>query len=161
MNTEEPEIFDLGKMPERGVVPKNMHAFCVRQERFGEPKKAWQREIITVPELGPKEVLIYNMATGINYNNVWAALGYPVDVIAERQKKGEPEDFHAGGSDCAGIIWAIGSEVKNVKIGDEVVIIGQQEGATIEQSEVLQYQDIGVKAALALNVGKGIPRNYI
>ena len=27
-------------------------------------------------------MLIYTMATGINYNNVWAALGYPVDVIA-------------------------------------------------------------------------------
>ena len=47
----------------------------------------WQREIINVPSLGPKDVLVYVMATGINYNNVWAALGYPIDVIAIRQKK--------------------------------------------------------------------------
>ncbi len=53
---------------------------------------------------------------------VWAALGYPVDVIADHQKKGEEEDFHAGGSDCSGIIWAVGSEVTDVKIGDEVVV---------------------------------------
>ena len=119
---ERPEILDLGDMPPEGVVPKTMHAFAVRQDRFGEPKAAWQREIIPVPEIGPLDVLVYVMATGINYNNVWAALGYPVNVIADRQKKGEPEDFHAGGSDCAGIVWAIGSNVTNVKIGDQVVI---------------------------------------
>ena len=122
MTSERPEIVALGEKPELGVVPENMHAFLVRQDRFGVPEDAWQREVIPVPEIGPKDVLVYVMATGINYNNVWAALGYPVDVIADRQKKGEPEDFHAGGSDCSGIVWAIGEEVENVKIGDEVVV---------------------------------------
>jgi len=121
-SNDRPEILDLGDMPEQGVVPKNMHAFVVRQDRFGEPESAWQREVIPVPEIGPLDVLVYVMATGINYNNVWAALGTPVDVIADRQKKGEPEDFHAGGSDCSGIVWAVGPDVTNVKIGDEVVI---------------------------------------
>ena len=124
-NSETPQaekIYALGEQPPLGVVPADMHAFCVRQDRFGEPTDAWQREIIPVPEIGPQDVLVYSMATGINYNNVWAALGYPVDVIADRQKKGEPEDFHAGGSDCAGIVWAVGSDVTNVKVGDEVVI---------------------------------------
>ena len=115
-------IYELGDKPPLGAVPENMHAFCVRQDRFGEPKDAWQREVLPVPEIGPQDVLVYTMATGINYNNVWAALGYPVDVIADRQKKGEPEDFHAGGSDCAGIVWAVGSEVSNVAVGDEVVV---------------------------------------
>lgn len=116
------EIHELGDRPTLGEVPENMHAFVVRQDRFGEPEKAWQREVIPTPAMGPKDVLIYVMATGINYNNVWAALGYPVDVIADRQKKGEPEDFHAGGSDCSGIVWAIGDEVTEVTIGDEVVV---------------------------------------
>ena len=118
----EKEVYELGDKPQLGVVPKKMHAFLVRQDRFGAPKDAWKREIIDVPTLGPKDVLVYVMATGINYNNVWAALGYPIDVIAIRQKKGEPEDFHAGGSDASGIVWAIGSEVNNVKVGEEVVI---------------------------------------
>ena len=99
-----------------------MHAFVVRQDRFGEPKDAWRREIIDTPEIGPLDVLVYVMATGINYNNVWAALGKPVDVIADRQRKGEPEDFHAGGSDCAGIVFAVGDRVTNVRPGDEVVV---------------------------------------
>ncbi len=116
------ELFDLGDRPPLGVIPPKMHAFTVRQNRFGAPKDAWQHEVIDTPSIGKDEVLIYVMATGINFNNVWAALGQPVDVIADRQKKGEPEDFHAGGSDCSGIVWAVGSEVKNVKPGDEVVV---------------------------------------
>jgi crotonyl-CoA carboxylase/reductase len=116
------EICALGEKPPLGTVPDKMHAFVVRQDRFGEPEKAWQREVIPTPQIGPKDVLVYVMATGINYNNVWAALGYPVDVIADRQKKGEPEDFHAGGSDCSGIVWAVGAEVTEVAVGDEVVV---------------------------------------
>lgn len=116
------EIYELGDRPALGVVPNKMHAFLVRKERFGNPIDSWKREIIDVPSLGPKEVLIYVMATGINYNNVWAARGVPVDVIADRQKKGEPENFHAGGSDASGIVWAVGEDVTDVKIGEEVVI---------------------------------------
>ncbi|MDE0388752.1 MAG: crotonyl-CoA carboxylase/reductase [Rhodospirillales bacterium] len=116
------ELCDLGDRPPLGEVPKKMHAFLVRQDRFGEPRDAWQREVIDTPEIGPLDVLVYVMATGINYNNVWAALGIPVDVIADRQRKGEPEDFHAGGSDCSGIVFAVGDQVTNVSPGDEVVV---------------------------------------
>ncbi len=116
------ELCDLGARPPLEEIPETMHAFVVRQDRFGEPKDAWRREVIPTPKLGPKDVLIYVMATGINYNNVWAALGSPLDVIAERQKKGESEDFHAGGSDCSGLVWAVGEEVTEVRVGDEVVV---------------------------------------
>lgn len=53
------------------------------------------------------------------------------------------------------------TEVPDALIGDEVVIIGEQEGNIIEHNEVLIFQNIGVKAALALNVGQGIPRSYM
>ena len=55
---------------------------------------------------------------------MWAALGQPVDVVAERQRRGEPEDFHAGGSDCSGIVWQVGEAVTTVQPGDEVVVHG-------------------------------------
>src|SRR5438034_8179570 len=116
------DLYDLGERPPLGEVPKRMHAYVVRQNRFGPPREAWRREIIPTPTLGPDEVLVYVMASGINYNNVWAALGAPLDVIGERQKAGEPEDFHAGGSDCSGIVWAVGRDVKNARVGDEVVV---------------------------------------
>jgi crotonyl-CoA carboxylase/reductase len=116
------DICALGERPPLGEVPDNMHAFAVRQDRFGEPKDSLRREVLPTPEIKPDEVLIYVMATGVNFNNVWAALGQPLDVIGVRQKQGEPEDFHAGGSDCSGIVWKVGADVTNVKPGDEVVV---------------------------------------
>lgn len=120
--TNIPEIVPIGTLPPLGVVPKKMYASVIRPERYGEPKDAFQIEQIDIPEIKPDEVLVAVMAAGVNYNNVWAALGYPVDVIAARNKKGEPERFHIGGSDASGIVYKVGSEVKNLKVGDEVVI---------------------------------------
>jgi crotonyl-CoA carboxylase/reductase len=117
-----PEIVPIGTLPPVGVVPKKMYASLIRPERFGEPKDAFQIEAIDIPELKPDEVLVAVMAAGVNYNNVWAALGYPVDVIGARNKKGEPEKFHIGGSDASGIVYKVGSDVKHLKVGDEVVI---------------------------------------
>ncbi len=99
-----------------------MRAQVIRASRFGDPREAFADEQIAVPEVGPREVLVYVMAAGVNYNNVWAAMGIPVDVIKARQKKGEPYDFHIGGSDASGVVWKVGSEVKNVKVGDDVVV---------------------------------------
>src|SRR5688572_26426138 len=115
-------LVDLGDAPPVGVVPEKMHAWLVRQDRFGEPKSAFQREVVDVPELGSDDVLVYVMAAGVNYNNVWAALGVPMDVIAARNKAGEKEDFHIGGSDASGIVYRVGKGVTNVKVGDEVVV---------------------------------------
>ena len=79
----------IGTLPEIGEVPKKMFAQVVRQERFGDPRTAFQVEEIDLPEIKPHEVLIGVMAAGINYNNVWAARGIPIDVILIRQKMGE------------------------------------------------------------------------
>jgi crotonyl-CoA carboxylase/reductase len=115
------EMVEIGTLPPIGEVPKKMHAQVIRSDRFGDPNTAFQVEGIDIPELKPNEVLIATMAAGINYNNVWAARGIPIDVIAIRQKMGEPHDFHIGGSDVSGIVYAVGSEVSDVSLGDEVV----------------------------------------
>ena len=115
------EIYELGEIPELGFVPPKMHEQLIRPERFGEPRDAFRGEPIEVPEIGPREVLVYVMAAGVNYNNVWAARGVPIDVIAIRNRKGEPEKFHIGGSDASGIVWKVGKDVRNVKVGDEVI----------------------------------------
>ena len=85
------EVVDLGTLPPLGEVPTRMLAQVVRPERYGDPAEAFRPELVPTPAIGPDEVLIYVMASGINYNNVWAALGTPLDVIAERQRLGEPE----------------------------------------------------------------------
>ncbi|MEZ4359478.1 MAG: crotonyl-CoA carboxylase/reductase [Kofleriaceae bacterium] len=117
-----PHLMDLGDVPPLGVVPERMHAQLIRASRFGEPRDAFAMEDVAVPPIGPRDVLVYVMAAGVNYNNVWAAMGIPVDVIKARQKKGEPYDFHIGGSDASGVVWAVGPEVTNVAVGDEVVV---------------------------------------
>ncbi len=113
----------LGTLPPVGQVPDTMTALVVRQERFGSPSSAFVvEEDVPVPRIGPGEVLIAVMAAGVNYNNVWAARGYPVDVIALRQRAGEPEDFHIGGSDASGIVYAVGEGVDDIAVGSEVII---------------------------------------
>ncbi|MBM4416280.1 MAG: crotonyl-CoA carboxylase/reductase [Chloroflexi bacterium] len=118
----EKAIYELGELPPLGYVPKQMYASLIRPERFGDPRDAFKVEAIDVPTPGPRQVLVYVMAAGTNFNNVWAALGRPVNVINARQRQGATEDFHVGGSDASGIVWATGSEVKNVKVGDRVVL---------------------------------------
>ncbi|MBW4818395.1 crotonyl-CoA carboxylase/reductase [Rhodococcus qingshengii] len=116
------DVPDVGQLPPVGVVPPKMHAQVIRPDRYGDPATAFQHEVVPTPKIGPGEVLIAVMAAGINYNNVWAARGYPVDQVATRQKRGETEDFHIGGSDASGIVYAVGDGVDNVSIGDEVII---------------------------------------
>ncbi len=117
------EVYEIGEMPPIGHVPKYMYGQLIRADRFGHPRQAFKVEKVHVPELKPDEVLVYVMAAGINYNNVWAALGSPVDVIAARKKANyDHSDFHIGGSDASGIVYAVGKDVSNVKVGDRVVI---------------------------------------
>ena len=116
------QLYALGENPPLGEIPEKMHAWLIRQERFGKPTEAFQKEVVNTPSIADDEVLVYVMAAGVNYNNVWAALGIPVNVIAARNKAGEPEDFHIGGSDASGIVYKVGKDVTNVKVGDEVVM---------------------------------------
>jgi len=112
----------IGELPPVGDVPDRMLAQTIRQARFGDPRTAFQVEEVPVPPLAPGQVLVAVMAAGINYNNVWAARGLPIDVIAERQRRGEPWDFHVGGSDASGIVYAVGADVTRVAVGDQVVV---------------------------------------
>lgn len=122
MSTMTKDLYDIAEAPPLGHVPPTMHAMTVRRENFGPPETAFRREVVPTPEIGPREALVYVMAAGINYNNVWAALGVPVDVIKARTQAGDTTGFHIGGSDASGIVYAVGDEVTNVKIGDEVVL---------------------------------------
>lgn len=106
-----------------------MAAWVIREEREGEPIDAFQLEQIEVPEPGAFEVVVRVMAAGVNFNNVWAALGEPVSVF-----RSHPEDHHIGGSDASGVVWKCGEGVSKWKPGDEVVIHCNQ--ASYEDVEV-------------------------
>jgi len=112
----------LPRLPDPGTIPETMIAQVIRQDRFGDPATAFQAEEIPTPPVGPDDVLVAVMAAGVNYNNVWAARGVPVDVIRSRQRSGEPYDFHIGGSDASGIVQTVGRDVTGIAVGDEVVV---------------------------------------
>jgi crotonyl-CoA carboxylase/reductase len=117
------DIYEIGEVPPLGHVPKQMYAQTIRADRFGDPRHAFKVEKIETPELRAGEVMVYVMAAGINFNNVWAALGSPLNVIAARNKSGyDAAPFHVGGSDASGIVYAVGKDVSRVKVGDAVVI---------------------------------------
>src|SRR3954449_6038102 len=117
---------------EPGTLPETMAAWVIRQEREGQPSDAFQLEEIEVPEPGAFEVIVRVMAAGVNYNNVWAALGKPVSVFnyADHPEYGH----HIGGSDASGIVWKVGAGVTRWKPGDEVVLHCNQ--ASYEDPEV-------------------------
>src|ERR687889_405447 len=114
---------------EPGELPASMAAWVIREERQGEPLEAFQLEEMEVPEPGAFEVVVRVMAAGVNFNNVWAALGKPVSVFRYRD-----EDHHIGGSDASGIVWKVGEGVTRWKPGDEVVLHCNQ--ASYEDVEV-------------------------
>ncbi len=121
-------VADVGVEP--GTLPETMAAWVIRQEREGQPTDAFQLEQIEVPEPGPFEVIVRVMAAGVNYNNVWAALGKPVSVFRYHPE----DDHHIGGSDASGVVWKCGEGVTRWKPGDEVVIHCNQ--ASYEDPEV-------------------------
>ena len=115
-----------------GELPETMAAWVIRPEREGEPKDAFQLEDIEVPEPGAFEVIVRVMAAGVNFNNVWAALGKPVSVF----NYGDHSEWghHIGGSDASGVVWKVGQGVTKWEPGDEVVIHCNQ--ASYEDVEV-------------------------
>ncbi|MGI8511964.1 MAG: crotonyl-CoA carboxylase/reductase [Solirubrobacteraceae bacterium] len=111
----------VGALQDIGVVPERMYAQVIRSDRLGEPAQAFRIEEVDTPRIGPDEVLVAVMAAGVNFNNVWAARGVPIDVIASRARGGDPLDYHVGGSDAAGIVYAVGSDVRDVRVGQQVL----------------------------------------
>lgn len=122
----EPDLYPVGERPPLGVVPALMHGWLVRPERYGDPRSAFQAEVIETPEPGEGEVLVCVMAAGINYNGLWACQARPLDVIALRRRRGAPEDFHIAGSEGSGIVYKLGPGVLGLEVGDEVAIHGSQ-----------------------------------
>ncbi len=117
---------------EPGELPATMAAWVIREETQGEPRDAFKLEEIEVPEPAAFEVIVRVMAAGVNFNNVWAALGEPVGVW----RYGDHPEYghHIGGSDASGVVWKVGPGVTRWKVGDEVIIHCNQ--ASYEDPEV-------------------------
>jgi len=122
------DLYEIGEIPPLGHVPKQMYAWAIRRDRQGEPEQAMQLETVPTWELDSHEVLVLVMAAGVNYNGVWAGLGVPISMFDVHKA-----DFHVAGSDCSGIVWAVGDKVKRWKVGDEVVVHCNQDDGDDEE----------------------------
>lgn len=107
-------------------IPNDFEAWTIRSENLGEPQKALKLERITMPTLEKNEVLVKNIAAGLNYNAVWASMGKPVDIIKMQKRFNQDLNFLIPGSESSGIVCKVGENVENVKVGDEVICIGTQ-----------------------------------
>ena len=81
-------------------------------DHHGGPEVLQFRDV-PIPKLSSGEVLIRVKATACNYNDIWARQDVP------------GKEFplpHISGSDVAGVVEEVGSDVKSVSPGDEVVV---------------------------------------
>ena len=79
-------------------------------EQFGPPSTLQLRDLPAL-EAGDKEVVINVKACSLNF---------PDTLIIQGKYQFKPELPFTPGSDIAGVVKAVGSKVKNFKVGDEV-----------------------------------------
>lgn len=66
------------------------------------------------PVPGPNEVVFEVKAAALNYDDIWGMRGKPLAIPLP----------HISGTDAAGLVSAVGSDVRNIKVGDRVVSHG-------------------------------------
>ncbi|VBB68822.1 Crotonyl-CoA carboxylase/reductase, ethylmalonyl-CoA producing [invertebrate metagenome] len=115
--TKRKDLYAAGEIPPIGHLPTLMHAFAVRQDRHGEPLIALQEEIVPTPIPDSGEVVIMVMATGVSMHTIWSCLGIPTTPFIDGASP-----YHIPGSDCAGVVWAVGADVTGWRVGEEVVV---------------------------------------
>lgn len=82
-------------------------------ENFGGPENLRYVDDFPTPSVGEDEVLIRVKAVALNHLDVWVRMG----ALAVK-----PSLPHILGSDVSGIVEKVGSLVRNVKEGDEVIV---------------------------------------
>lgn len=99
-----------------------MKAILVHQ--FGGPE-VMKLEEVSDPQLGPAQVLMDVRAAGVN----------PVDAyIRTGTYASKPQLPYTPGSDAAGIVAAVGSEVKRFRVGERVYATGAKAGSYAEKA---------------------------
>jgi NADPH2:quinone reductase len=95
---------------------------AIRVSAYGGPKVLKLEEVPTLKP-GPGQVLVRNHAVGVN----------PVDTYLRSNTDNRgPKLPYTPGSDAAGVVEAVGSDVTGVKAGDRVYVGGTATGAYAE-----------------------------
>jgi acrylyl-CoA reductase (NADPH) / 3-hydroxypropionyl-CoA dehydratase / 3-hydroxypropionyl-CoA synthetase len=90
----------------------------------GDPSEAEKQIVIPVERPGPTQVLLYLLASEVNFNDIWAITGIPVSLFDDHDR-----DWHITGSGGVALVAALGEEVRRegrLKIGDLVTVYSGQ-----------------------------------
>jgi crotonyl-CoA reductase len=127
---------DLGALP----LPDHYRAAFVRREEATmfegmdsldkDPRKSLHVADVPLPELAPDEAYIAVMASSINFNTVWTSIFEPLPTFLFLDRLGREgewgarhaRDYQVVGSDAAGVVLRVGSEVRTWKPGDRVTV---------------------------------------
>jgi crotonyl-CoA reductase len=127
---------DLADLP----LPESFRAVVVRQDEQDmfegldssdkDPRRSLHVQDIELPEVAPDEAVIAVMASSINFNTVWSSIFEPLPTFGFLSRLGRESewgarhdrDFHALGSDAAGVVLRVGSAVRRWRPGDRVVV---------------------------------------
>jgi enoyl-CoA hydratase len=102
-------------------LPETMQALTIHRDRYGLPSESLRVEQIRAPRLrerDAKRVLVAILATGPNFNTIFASMGLPVPVFG----RGDSAVVHVPGSDALGIVVSTGRAVTRVKEGQAVIL---------------------------------------
>ncbi|MFT5571597.1 MAG: NADPH2:quinone reductase [Cryomorphaceae bacterium] len=102
------------------------------------------------PELGPEDVLIDVKAAGLNY---------PDCLIIQGKYQVQPELPFIPGGECAGIVKAVGADVKRLKAGDQVISMAQT-GAFSEEIASHQSMVFPMPEGLSFQQAAGVSITY-
>lgn len=93
---------------------------------FGGPDRLEYRADVSIPQIGPNEVLIRVGACGINNTDIWTregAYGNEADPMAVSAWRREPMQFpRIQGADIVGHIEAVGSNISPSRLGERVMV---------------------------------------
>ena len=110
------------------------------------------------PNISSDEVLVKVKSSALNYNSIWSTLCHPISpfqlinqyVARNKHESSHLQDFAIFGSDASGIIEKVGDNVKNWKVGDNVIIhcniidsedpIIQRDGMLSESQAIWGYE---------------------
>lgn len=122
------DLLPIGSPFAPGVtpIPPLQHAHAVVKHlqtgaaQHGQPHHAEVAVVLPTPRPGPNQVLLYVLASEINFNDVWAITGIPISVFDEHD-----EDVHVTGSGGLGLVVELGEAVADegrLALGDIVAV---------------------------------------
>ena len=124
---------------------------AIRVSEYGGPA-VLKLEDIPAPKPGEGQILVRNHAVGVN----------PVDTYLRSNTDNRgPKLPYTPGSDCAGVVEAVGAGVMRVKPGDRVYVGGSYTGAYAEQTLCSEGQvhplpsNVSYQQGAAMNVPYG------